>query len=244
MKWDGYRAIVSQTDTLRIFSRRGHDLLSRFPELAALQSLLPRPLVLDAEIVALTEAGPSFAALGQRSAEGCRIVVVFDCLYSEGGWHLHCPHAERRRILEQSVSSGGSVVVAPGVVGRGRWLLDQARRLGFEGVMAKREDSRYRPGLRATSWQKFLLYQTETYIVTAARKTPTGWRWRIAEHEGSVVADIVAPAAWRGTGEGGDGWVAVAPPVVCTLSYREKTSAGRLRHPVIKSWSTGNNAHG
>ncbi len=243
-KWDGYRAIVSQTDTLRIFSRRGDDLLSRFPDLATLKSLLPRPLVLDAEIVAWTGAGPSFAALGKKSAEGCRIVVAFDCLYSEGGWHLDCSHAERRRILEHTVSSGGLVLVAPGVAERGRWLLDQARRLGFEGVMAKRADSRYRPGLRVTSWQKFLVYQTETFVVGAARRIPTGWRWRIMEPAGSVVADIAAPREWWGTGLDGDGWVAVKPPVYCTLAYRQKTAAGRLRHPVIKSWGAGKDTHG
>ncbi len=246
-KWDGYRAIVSQTDTLRIFSRRGYDLLSRFPELAALKHHLPRPLVLDVEIVAWTSNGPSFAALGRKSAESRRMVVAFDCLYSEGEWRLDCSQRERRRLLEHVVPSAGPILVAPGVAGRGRSLLDQARRWGFEGVMAKREDSRYHPGLRVTSWQKFLLYQTEVFAVSAARRTPTGWRWRLVEPAGLVVADIAAPGGWPANGENGDpgqGWLAPTAPVYCIVSYREKTSNGRLRHPVVRSWRTEKNPGG
>ncbi|MCI0544367.1 MAG: hypothetical protein L0Z49_07970, partial [Actinobacteria bacterium] len=61
IKWDGYRAIVSsEMGRVRARSRRGLDLLGRFPELAGLE--VPDGVVLDGEVVAFDEAGrPSFS---------------------------------------------------------------------------------------------------------------------------------------------------------------------------------------
>ena len=45
MKWDGFRAIVSTEDGLRVRSRRGWRMTSRLPELEG----LPKSLMLDGE---------------------------------------------------------------------------------------------------------------------------------------------------------------------------------------------------
>ncbi len=60
LKWDGFRAIVSTEDGLRVESRRGWNMTERLPELAA----LPTGLVLDGELVAFGDDGqPSFPRL-------------------------------------------------------------------------------------------------------------------------------------------------------------------------------------
>ena len=48
VKWDGFRAVVSTEDGLRVRSRRGWRMTSRLPELEG----LPKGLVLDGELVA------------------------------------------------------------------------------------------------------------------------------------------------------------------------------------------------
>ena len=53
LKWDGFRAIVSTEDGLRVRSRRGWNMTDQVAELAA----PPKGLVLDGELVALHHRG-------------------------------------------------------------------------------------------------------------------------------------------------------------------------------------------
>src|SRR3954452_3484605 len=63
-KWDGFRALVSRNGKLRVRSRRGWDMTSLVPELAA----LPYGLAVDGELVAFGSDGlPSFP----HSATAC-----------------------------------------------------------------------------------------------------------------------------------------------------------------------------
>ena len=50
MKWDGFRALISQNGRRRIVSRRGWDMTPLLPELE-----VPEGVVLDGELVALGE---------------------------------------------------------------------------------------------------------------------------------------------------------------------------------------------
>ena len=85
MKWDGFRAIVSTEDGLRVRSRRGWNMTERVPELAA----LPSGLVFDGEIVAFNDQGaPHWPLLCERVLHGNREIpitlVVFDVLRVDG----------------------------------------------------------------------------------------------------------------------------------------------------------------
>jgi bifunctional non-homologous end joining protein LigD len=67
LKWDGFRAIVSTEDGLRVRSRRGWNMTAQVPELAA----LPDGLVLDGELVAFNEhGGPHLPLLCERVLHG------------------------------------------------------------------------------------------------------------------------------------------------------------------------------
>jgi ATP-dependent DNA ligase len=56
LKWDGFRAIVSTEDGLRVRSRRGWNMTTVLPELRR----LPTGLVLDGELVAWKGSEPRF----------------------------------------------------------------------------------------------------------------------------------------------------------------------------------------
>jgi hypothetical protein len=67
VKWDGFRAVVSTEDNLRVRSRRGWEMSDRLPELAE----LPGDLVLDGEVVAFNEEGvPHFPNIVARVLHG------------------------------------------------------------------------------------------------------------------------------------------------------------------------------
>ncbi|ADU51241.1 DNA polymerase LigD, ligase domain protein [Thermaerobacter marianensis DSM 12885] len=172
IKWDGYRCLVfADPGAGRTFlqSRHGYDLTPLFPELAGVHRLLPAAAVLDAEIVALVDGRPSFAALQQRAGgvgRGARIpaaapiapalLVLFDLLGLAGAVWLGRPLAERVRGLKDLFPEGAApgVAVSRGVEGDGAAFFRRVRDQGLEGVVAKRLDSPYLPGWRTAHWQK------------------------------------------------------------------------------------------
>jgi bifunctional non-homologous end joining protein LigD len=44
-------------------------------------------------------------------------------------------------------------------------LIDAAKRLGFEGIIAKRKDSLYEPGKRSGAWLKYKINQGQEFVI-------------------------------------------------------------------------------
>jgi bifunctional non-homologous end joining protein LigD len=169
VKWDGVRAIAySSPGELRLQSRKLNDVTARYPELRPLnRELGSLSAVLDGEIVAFDEEGrPSFERLQgrmhlAREAEVKRRAKsepvsfqIFDLLYLDGHLLLELPYAERRRLLAK-LDLNGVTWQTPGYHrGDGAELLARTADLGLEGIVAKRLDSRYRPGARSGEWLK------------------------------------------------------------------------------------------
>src|SRR5688572_32844729 len=65
-KYDGFRAVISTENGLRVRSRRGWDMTPALPELEN----LPAGLVLDGELVAWKGHEPHFPALCRRMLNG------------------------------------------------------------------------------------------------------------------------------------------------------------------------------
>ncbi len=166
MKWDGYRAVVGVSGgVLRIVSRRGNDMTATYPELAPLASAVPvDDLVLDGELVVLDESGrPSFHAIQQH--ERAATLMLFDVLRIDGNDVTGLPWRERRALLERLALSGVTWQTPRVVEGDADAALDTARRLGLEGIVAKRVDAPYRPGKRTTAWQKHKLSARQELVV-------------------------------------------------------------------------------
>lgn len=239
VKWDGYRALIHHQDQLRIYSRRGYDLLSRYPELQVLEDVVPRNTILDAELVAWVDGRPSFVSL-QRRLPVPLLMMVFDCIYSRRRWHLHQPFSERRAELEALVPSATQhLVVSTGVHESGCNLFDAVKKTHLEGVMAKRMDSRYVPGKRVNTWQKFLVTRREWFEAVAVTPLKSGgWQWWISERQQRVpVARLPAPAAWHHAAlEKASQGSVLAPPIAVEVEYRSRTEGGWLRHAGIRQW--------
>ncbi len=169
-KWDGFRALASWDGReLTLRSRNDLDLLGRFPELAELGRDLPSAAILDGEICALDALGrPSFSAMQTRGTSATRPPIVyflFDALQIGGKSLIDCPYLERReRLLELGLSSD-AWRTPPHQLGGGKRMLAIAKRQGLEGLIAKRRDSRYRPGERSNDWIKVKLIKREEFVV-------------------------------------------------------------------------------
>ncbi len=160
IKWDGIRAIAIVGETVSLKSRNNMELAGKFPELAELATLAPGT-VLDGEIVVMRGGKPDMQSLIPRLQEesphaGAAPVtyIVFDILMRGDEELIHLPLIERRRILQSAVREGPHVVLSVPFDGRGEDYYRAAVAQGLEGVMAKRKDSPYLPGVRSGAWLK------------------------------------------------------------------------------------------
>ena len=78
--------------------------------------------------------------------------VAFDLLVLVDDDLCERPYCERRRLLEGLELSGPGWVTIPALSGAPCVLLDACAELDVEGVVAKRVDSPYRPGVRSGDW--------------------------------------------------------------------------------------------
>jgi len=177
-KWDGVRAIAYFDGNLRLVTRNKVDVSPIYTELHALHTVLAgHRAVLDGEIVALGRTGlPSFAALQQRmrttvpTAAAVRETPIrfylFDLLYLDGTDLTSLPYVERRDALQRLDITGDPVDTPPyWTDDAGPALLDAAKELGLEGVIAKRLASPYQPGRRSPTWIKVPLTNTAEVVV-------------------------------------------------------------------------------
>jgi ATP-dependent DNA ligase len=164
-KWDGFRAIAFRDGpSLYLQSRELKPLNRYFPDLEApLLAGLPERCVVDGEIVIAGDAGLDFEALLLRihpaasrvkllSAETPASMVLFDLLALGDRDLRGAPLAERRALLE-GLPAGKSprVHVTPATRDRAlaRDWFQRFEGAGLDGVIAKRLESRYQPGVRA-----------------------------------------------------------------------------------------------
>lgn len=193
-KWDGVRALTFvENKQLRIESRNLLDITQQYPELHDLPVKLKcRSAVLDGEIIALDEQGmPSFARLQRRmhvasAATSLRLAeevpawyMLFDLLYLDGKSLMHEPYAVRRARLERLVPAGAQWKVPSNTVGDGAAMLDGARRMLMEGIVAKEFDSTYEPGRRSRAWLKIKVIQGQEFVVGGYVPERTGRAKRI-----------------------------------------------------------------
>ncbi|HEX7044596.1 MAG TPA: non-homologous end-joining DNA ligase [Burkholderiales bacterium] len=179
-KLDGYRALAfidAKGATFR--SRRaGMDLTAAFPALIEeLRQQAVDGMVLDGEIIAFDPNGrPSFSVLQNRAqlknareiAAADRTVPVvyycFDLLHFAGIDLRRAPYVDRRRYLAQCLLPTPHVQLVH-AEDDGIALYRAALANGFEGVIAKRKDSRYEAGRRSSAWLKIKPTQSAEFVV-------------------------------------------------------------------------------
>jgi ATP-dependent DNA ligase len=165
-KWDGFRCLAFRAGReVDLRAKSGKPLTRYFPEVVTmLQSLKPSPFVLDGELAIPVGDTLSFDALQMRihpaesrieklAAETPAILILFDMLLDAKGSLIETPLKKRRAALERffkSARSSEGLRLSPYTLERdeARQWLDNARG-ALDGVVAKRSDGPYLPGMRA-----------------------------------------------------------------------------------------------
>jgi bifunctional non-homologous end joining protein LigD len=179
-KWDGIRALCRvEGGRARLRSRNGNDLTETYPEIKALaKTVSSAQLLLDGEIIALDENGrvsfgtlqPRFGTGGSEAARLSRTnpasYLIFDLLHLDGRSTMDLPYKDRRELLESLELSGPNWQTPPSFPDTPvADVRDAARAAGLEGVVAKRLDSPYQPGMRSPAWRKVKLTSSQSAVI-------------------------------------------------------------------------------
>ncbi|MBN8508561.1 MAG: DNA ligase D [Burkholderiales bacterium] len=181
IKLDGYRLLARiDGDAVRLFTRGGHDWSAKMPALVrALRGLRLKTAWLDGEIVVLGGDGtPDFHALQNsfdlRHTEAI-VYFLFDLPYLEGYDLRAVPLVARRRRLQQLLDDrpqpqlrfSADFDAAPAAI------LESARRMGLEGVIAKRKDAPYE-SRRTETWLKLKNKRRQEFVIAGYTDRASG----------------------------------------------------------------------
>ncbi len=183
-KYDGFRIQIHVSgQKIRVFSRRLSDITQYVPDLVAqiAENLKAENAVLDGEALAIVEGRPlPFQELIRRIRRKAEFNVflkkipyklhLFDVIYLNNNVLVDKKYLERRKLLEE-------IVVEESLLARQLFVDDirdaeafyrKAVDEGHEGIVAKRLDSIYEPGIRGRNWLKLKQSDTVDCVIIAA----------------------------------------------------------------------------
>ena len=277
LKYDGIRAMVSVAgDAVRITGRRGGDETSRYPEAQAIRAgIRARQAMVDGELVVLDADGrPSFERLQQRinvgresdarriAAEHPVTFIAFDLLQLEDRDLLTTELRIRKKTLRETIVDSPYILYAEHVERDGTALFEVARTSGVEGIVGKRADSQYRPGLRTPDWVKIKSWRSQSCVIAGY----TAGRGRRTAQLGALILAVLVDGRLVHCGQVGTGFdekalrdikerlaplvvptcqldktprtsepaTWVKPEVICEVRFSEWTNEGMLRHPAFQ----------
>ncbi|MEU0056792.1 non-homologous end-joining DNA ligase [Streptomyces sp. NPDC006334] len=219
-KQDGQRAVIylPGDGSVVLRARSGEEITAAYPELRPLgEALGGTAAVLDGEVLALDDEGRAdFQLLQQRMglvqapARAARLavtapvhLVLFDVMHLAGRSLTALPYTRRRVRLERLGLQGPFWSTPSALVGHGREALEATRAHGLEGLVCKRLDSVYEPGVRSRAWIKIRNMRTADVLVG-------GWqpgKGRLTGLPGAVlVGQRAAGRRLRYVGSVGTGW--------------------------------------
>ena len=175
VKWDGYRALATlNKGSVELKSRNDKSFDEKFyPVYDALKKWKINAIV-DGEIVVINEKGlPDFGDLQnwRSEADGNLVFYLFDILWLEGKDLMQLPLVERKNILSSVMPAQNTTIKMSEVFNvSGSSFFTLADKMGLEGIMAKKTDSKYFPNLRTKEWLKIKTEKRQEAIICGFTK--------------------------------------------------------------------------
>lgn len=169
VKWDGYRALAFlHKGKAALKSRNDKSFDDKFYPVHSAVQQLGIDAVLDGEIVVADERGiSSFGALQnwRSEADGELLYYVFDILWLNGKDLTQLPLTERRAILTETLPENDIVRLSSGFAESGTEFFEIAKKMGLEGIIAKKAGSLYYPGTRSKEWLKIKANKRQEVVI-------------------------------------------------------------------------------
>lgn len=194
-KLDGARVqIHKRGDDVKVFSRRLTDVTVSLPEIVEIvrKNVKAEKAILEGEVIAVDSQGypVPFQHLMRRFRRVHAVedvsekipvkLYLFDVLYVDGESLISVPYARRRQILAENV---GEIQLTKQLVAdnvdEAERFLKEAVDAGHEGLVAKKLDSEYTPGIRGKRWLKIkpVLEPLDLVIVAAEYGYGRRYEW-------------------------------------------------------------------
>jgi bifunctional non-homologous end joining protein LigD len=209
IKYDGFRALafIESKGDVRLMSRNEKDLGGKFPDvLESLRKLPTKNTVLDGEIVVLDSKGRSSFQLLQNWESGDKrrplFYYIFDMPQHDGTDLRSVPIEDRQARIHKLIRRPTGIIGISEVLhGDGEALLEQARKLGLEGLIGKRARSLYEPGRRSGAWIKLKTHREQEFVI-GGYSDPAGGR----QHFGALLLGYFESRKLRFCGKVGTGF--------------------------------------
>ena len=170
VKWDGYRTIGRvMKDKTELFSRNGKSFTDKYYPITESLKKWKFKAVIDGELIVLKEDGISdFGALQnwRSESDGELILYIFDLLWYEGKNLMALPLTERQAVLKSVFPDDDDNIRLNHIFpAEGKDFFLAAERLGLEGIIAKKAESKYTPGYRSSEWLKIKVHKRQEVVI-------------------------------------------------------------------------------
>ncbi|WP_258110093.1 DNA ligase [Alicyclobacillus sp. SP_1] len=263
-KWDGWRILIhKQGGRIEAYTRQGNCVTRKFPELEAVRdSIKAESAILDCEGVCIRDGRSVFDDFAYRGrlTQSHKIqramsthpatFVAFDVLYANGDVLTNKALMERKDVLHSIVEPSDQLTSTPFFEGNGIALKAETERRNWEGIVAKRRDSLYEPGVRSADWIKIknwkqldtviLGYRTEPQFgLVVGLHFPTMTNKPVAVVEYGMSQDqkkafLMVAKGIQTEFDSGVQWI--EPRLCCRVQYLERTERHQLRTVSFKGF--------
>ncbi len=169
IKWDGYRALAFiNKQKVSLLSRNNKSFDEKFYPIHKELSGWEINAVLDGEVVVLNNDGmASFGSLQnwRSEADGELVFYVFDILWLNGMDLMALTLEQRRNILKDALPFSDSIRLSENFETTAAEFLATAADMNMEGIMVKKADSIYTPGLRSREWLKIKAQKRHEVVI-------------------------------------------------------------------------------
>ncbi|MTE26468.1 DNA ligase D [Winogradskyella ouciana] len=266
LKYDGYRSLANvDSGSVELYSRNGISLNSTFNIIHNELESIEHTAILDGEIVILDSDGiPQFNALqnyNPKTTEGHLHYFVFDLLFLNGHSTTGLPLIDRKELLRDVLPESNHISYCDHIEGMGKTVYDRALKLGMEGVIAKKANSKYYTNTRTPDWLKFKKIENVETIICGYTESKNSSR-KFA----SLILGMIEDGELVYVGTCGSGFssqqikalhqqfepylteepilkiskhlkgrkaVWMVPKLICEVKFAEWTKSGVMRHPVF-----------
>jgi len=187
LKLDGIRCVAYiEPKSVTLQNKRFKDLTDIYPELSDICKCVKKRVILDGELVVLTDGKPDFYALQKRSlmTDKFRISLVakknpvqfvaYDIIYFDGKDLTDLPLLKRKEILEKNVKEGFNLSISRYISTQGKAFFELAKKENLEGIVAKKKDGLYHICKRASEWIKIKVMQDEDLLILGYQPDENG----------------------------------------------------------------------
>ncbi len=262
LKFDGIRVVIFVSPKkITVHSRNNQDITHLFPELQELTKIVKDKVIFDGEIVTLENNKPDFSSLQKRlhiknqekikhySTTNPVIFVCFDILYKNKNL-TSFPLLKRKEYL--NIYKDTNIFIKTKTVDTyGLKLFKSVKKLGLEGIVAKKKTSKYYINKRTDDFIKIKNIQEGIFLIGGYElKKNNILSLSLGEYisdyfhfvgkvsiskKASIYRVVLSQKETKNYFQDfKENIHYIKPTISCKINFLERTKNNHLRHPVYK----------